>query len=129
VPAKAQLLGLGPKPDPPPVVIPTLQAPKNLSEPEQKLYDLVVKRFLSVFFPAAEYRVTTRITEVVGHHFKTEGKVLVEPGGARSSAPPARRSSPNGSARSRAEQDPIVQRMKEKFGAEIRTVIDYREKG
>ncbi len=57
-------------------IIPTLQAPKNLSEPEQKLYDLVVKRFLAVFFPAAEYLVTTRITEVVGHHFKTEGKVL-----------------------------------------------------
>ncbi|PMS20160.1 DNA topoisomerase III [Trinickia dabaoshanensis] len=61
-------------------IIPTLQAPKALSEPEQKLYDLVVKRFLAVFFPAAEYRVTTRVTEVVGHHFKTEGKVLVEPG-------------------------------------------------
>jgi DNA topoisomerase-3 len=61
-------------------IIPTLLAPKSLSEPEQKLYDLVVKRFLAVFFPAAEYRVTTRITEVVGHHFKTEGKVLVEPG-------------------------------------------------
>jgi len=30
--------------------------------------------------------------------------------------------------RGRAEQDPIVQRMREKFGAEIRTVIDYREK-
>ncbi|UXC35986.1 DNA topoisomerase III [Cupriavidus gilardii] len=61
-------------------IIPTLQAPKNLSEPEQKLYDLVVRRFLSVFFPAAEYQVTTRITEVAGHHFKTEGKVLVNPG-------------------------------------------------
>ncbi|MEA3121096.1 MAG: topoisomerase, partial [Paraburkholderia sp.] len=61
-------------------IIPTLQAPKSLSEPEQKLYDLVVKRFLAVFFPAAEYRVTTRITEVAGHQFKTEGKVLVEPG-------------------------------------------------
>ncbi|HDR9158721.1 DNA topoisomerase III [Burkholderia vietnamiensis] len=61
-------------------IIPTLQAPKSLSEPEQKLYDLVVKRFLAVFFPAAEFRVTTRITEVAGHHFKTEGKVLVEPG-------------------------------------------------
>ncbi|WP_411904663.1 DNA topoisomerase, partial [Salmonella enterica] len=45
-------------------IIPTLQAPKNLSEPEQKLYDLVVRRFLAVFFPAAEYQVTTRITEV-----------------------------------------------------------------
>jgi DNA topoisomerase-3 len=61
-------------------IIPTLQPPKNLSEPEQKLYDLVVKRFLAVFFPAAEFMVTTRITEVSGHQFKTEGKVLVAPG-------------------------------------------------
>ncbi|MEN7528122.1 DNA topoisomerase III [Cupriavidus sp. DL-D2] len=61
-------------------IIPTLQAPKNLSEPEQKLYDLVVRRFLAVFFPVAEFQVTTRITEVAGHHFKTEGKVLVNPG-------------------------------------------------
>ena len=61
-------------------IIPTLQAPKNLSEPEQKLYDLVVKRFLAVFFPPAEFLVTTRVTEVAGHQFKTEGKVLVSPG-------------------------------------------------
>ena len=61
-------------------IIPTLQTPKQLSEVEAKLYDLVVKRFLSIFFPAAEYLVTTRITEVEGHSFKTEGKVLVEPG-------------------------------------------------
>ena len=33
----------------------------------------------------------------------------------------------NGSSRARAEQEPVVQRMKEKFGAEIRTVIDYRK--
>jgi DNA polymerase III subunit gamma/tau len=56
-------------------------------------------------------------------------KMQVEPGGSPQAASPARRSSSNGSARSRAEQDPIVQRMQEKFGAEIRTVIDYREKG
>ena len=55
-------------------------------------------------------------------------KMQVEPGGAPPAASAPRRAS-NGSARSRAEQDPIVQRMKEKFGAEIRTVIDYREKG
>ncbi|MDQ3446125.1 MAG: DNA topoisomerase III [Pseudomonadota bacterium] len=61
-------------------IIPTLQTPKHLSEVEAKLYDLVVKRFLSIFFPAAEYLVTTRITEIEGHSFKTEGKVLVEPG-------------------------------------------------
>ena len=61
-------------------IIPTLQAPKHLSEPEQKLYDMVVKRFLAVFYPAAEYMVTTRITRVEGEPFKTEGKVLVNPG-------------------------------------------------
>jgi len=38
------------------------------------------------------------------------------------------RASSNGGGRSRVEQDPVVRRMKEKFGAEIRTVIDYREK-
>jgi len=61
-------------------IIPTQQAPKHLSEPEQKLYDMVVKRFLAVFYPAAEYMVTTRITRVEGEPFKTEGKVLVTPG-------------------------------------------------
>ena len=61
-------------------IIPTLETPKNLSEPEAKLYDLVVRRFLAVFYPAAEFKVTTRITEVSGHHFKTEGRVLVNPG-------------------------------------------------
>ncbi|MGV8804623.1 MAG: DNA topoisomerase III [Polaromonas sp.] len=61
-------------------IIPTLQAPSGLSETEQKLYDLVVRRFMSVFFPNAEYLVTTRISVAAGHSFKTEGKVLVKPG-------------------------------------------------
>jgi DNA topoisomerase-3 len=61
-------------------IVPTLQPPGVLSEAEQKIYDLVVRRFLAVFYPAAEYLVTTRITEVESHKFKTDGKVLVEPG-------------------------------------------------
>ncbi|WP_119964250.1 DNA topoisomerase III [Simplicispira lacusdiani] len=61
-------------------IIPTLQAPSGLSEAEQKLYDLVVRRFMAVFFPSAEYTVTTRISTAAGHSFKTEGKVLVKPG-------------------------------------------------
>ena len=61
-------------------IIPTLQAPSGLSEAEQKLYDLVVRRFMAVFFPSAEYTVTTRISTVAPHSFKTEGKVLVKPG-------------------------------------------------
>ncbi len=66
-------------------IIPTLQAPSGLSEAEQKIYDLVVRRFMAVFFPSAEFLVTTRITTVAptpaaSHNFKTEGKVLVKPG-------------------------------------------------
>jgi len=61
-------------------IIPTLQAPSGLSEAEQKVYDLVVRRFLAVFFPSAESMVTTRISEAAGHRFRTEGKVLVKPG-------------------------------------------------
>jgi len=61
-------------------IIPTLVAPKNLSEPEQKLYDMVTKRFLAIFYPAAEFLVTTRITRVEGEPFKSEGKVMVKAG-------------------------------------------------
>ncbi len=65
-------------------IIPTLQAPKSLSEIEAKLYDMVVKRFLAVFFPAAEFMVTTRISTVAAegkeYKFQTNGKVMVKPG-------------------------------------------------
>jgi DNA topoisomerase-3 len=61
-------------------IIPTLQLPKQLNEAEAKIYDMVVRRFLAVFYPAAEFLQTTRITTVTEHSFKTEGKVLVNPG-------------------------------------------------
>jgi DNA topoisomerase-3 len=65
-------------------IIPTLQPPKSLTEIELKLYDMVVKRFLAVFYPSAEFMVTTRISTVaVGdaeHKFQTNGKVLVNAG-------------------------------------------------
>lgn len=62
-------------------IIPTLQTVKTgLSEAELKVYDLVVRRFMAVFYPAAQFDVTTRISKVDGDHFKTEGKVLIEPG-------------------------------------------------
>ncbi|KQV91583.1 DNA topoisomerase III [Rhizobacter sp. Root1221] len=65
-------------------IIPTLQAPKSLTEIEAKLYDMVVKRFLAVFYPSAEFLVTTRISTVAvagkQHNFQTNGKVMVKPG-------------------------------------------------
>jgi DNA topoisomerase-3 len=61
-------------------IIPTLEAPSGLSEAEQKVYDLVVRRFMAVFYPSAEYLVTTRHTVVKNHTFQSNGKVLVNPG-------------------------------------------------
>ena len=61
-------------------IIPTQQPPSGLSEAEQKLYDLVVRRFMAVFYPAAEYQVTTRWSVVGEHRFRSDGKVLVKEG-------------------------------------------------
>ena len=54
-------------------------------------------------------------------------RLKVISGGAPKSAP-RNPVSTNGGGRGRAEQDAVVRRMKEKFGAEIRTIIDYKEK-
>ena len=61
-------------------ITPTLESPDKLDDIERKVYDMVAKRFLSVFYPAAEFEVTTRITRVENEPFKTEGKILVSPG-------------------------------------------------
>jgi len=61
-------------------IIPTSLAPKHLSEAEAKIYDLVTKRFLAVFFPAAEFQITTRITRIDGEPFKSEGRIMVRAG-------------------------------------------------
>ncbi len=61
-------------------IIPTGASPDKLDEYEMKLYDLVARRFIAVFYPPAKYEVTKRITTVEGEKFKTDGKVLIEPG-------------------------------------------------
>ena len=71
----------------------------------------------------ARRMITAAATGALGRPMKL--KVL--PGGTPQTPPPTQSAS-NGGGRSRAEQDPVVRRMKEKFGAEIRTIIDYREK-
>jgi DNA polymerase III subunit gamma/tau len=55
-------------------------------------------------------------------------KLVVLPGGTMQEAPARSSRTSNGSGRGRAEQDPVVKRMQEKFGAEIRTIIDYKDK-
>ena len=63
-------------------IIPTPLAPRpgSLSDAETRLHDLVVRRFLSAFYPPAHYLVTTRITSLGTLHFRCEGRVLLEAG-------------------------------------------------
>jgi DNA polymerase-3 subunit gamma/tau len=71
----------------------------------------------------AKRLLTATASQILGRPVK----LRVVPGSEVQPAPTIRRAS-NGGGRSRVEQDPVVRRMQEKFGAEIRTVIDYREK-
>ena len=61
-------------------IIPTGVAPKALDEAQQKIFDLVSRRFIAVFYPAAQFEVTTRLTRVEDEVFKTDGKVIKDPG-------------------------------------------------
>ena len=61
-------------------IIPTTSAAKHLDDAEGKIFDMVARRFVAVFFPAAEFDVTTRFSQVAQRRFKTEGKVLTAPG-------------------------------------------------
>ncbi len=47
---------------------------------QQKIYDMIVRRFIAVFFPAAQFEVTTRITRVEKDAFRTDGKIITDPG-------------------------------------------------
>ncbi len=61
-------------------ILPTLRKASGLNPDEKKLYDLIVRRFLSQFYPPAEYKVHTVLTEVEGEMFKTTVKQLLEIG-------------------------------------------------
>lgn len=61
-------------------IIPTTLLPTKLSEPESKIYQMVVQRFLAVFFPAAVFLNTKRYSVVENETFLTEGKILLEAG-------------------------------------------------
>jgi DNA topoisomerase III len=61
-------------------IVPTGTAPSGLDDKEQRIYELVAKRFIAVFYPAAQFEDTTRITRVEGEAFKTTGRIIVDPG-------------------------------------------------
>jgi DNA topoisomerase-3 len=61
-------------------IIPTGVSPKTLDEFELKIYEMVARRFVAVFYPAAQFEVTTRITRVEAEAFKSDGKIIIDPG-------------------------------------------------
>ncbi|MBR5335339.1 MAG: DNA topoisomerase 3 [Bacteroidaceae bacterium] len=61
-------------------IIPTGVYPQGLTDIEKKVYDLVVRHFIAVFYPECKFRSTTVLGESAGVEFKTTGKVITSPG-------------------------------------------------
>ncbi len=61
-------------------IIPTGQKPGALSDAEQKVFDLIAKRFISVFYPDCKFEQTTVMGKVDNVDFKTTGKVILDYG-------------------------------------------------
>ena len=61
-------------------IIPTGVVPQNLTNMEQHVYDLVARRFISVFYPDCKFSTTTVLGEVDGIEFKATGKEILDPG-------------------------------------------------
>lgn len=61
-------------------IIPTGVIPQNLSDAEQKVFDLVARRFIGVFLPDCKFSTTTVLGEVNEIEFKVTGKEILEPG-------------------------------------------------
>lgn len=62
-------------------IVPTgKKATENLPPDEAKVYDLVARRFLAVFFPAARFENTTVVTAVGDETFLSRGRVVLESG-------------------------------------------------
>lgn len=52
----------------------------HMSNEERKIYDLVVRRFISVLYPAFEYEQTTMRASAAGQNFAARGKIILSPG-------------------------------------------------
>ncbi len=86
-------------------IMPTMKKPQGLSPDEKKLYDLIVKRFLSHFYPAAEYKVHTVLTEVERESFKTTVKQLLSLGWKIIYAGDQEKKSPKDGAKNKDKED------------------------
>ena len=61
-------------------IIPTGQHPQNLTDMERRVFDLIARRFIAVFYPDCKFATTTVLGEVESIEFKVTGKQILEPG-------------------------------------------------
>ena len=61
-------------------IIPTGVVPRELTDMEKRVFDLIARRFIAVFYPDCKFATTTVIGETDGIEFKTTGKQILEPG-------------------------------------------------
>ena len=61
-------------------IIPTGVYPQNLTESERKVFDLIARRFIAVFYPECKVATTTVFGQVDSIEFKTSGKQILDPG-------------------------------------------------
>lgn len=61
-------------------IIPTGVHPQNLTDMEKRVFDLVARRFIAVFYPDCKFSTTTVLGEVDQIEFKVTGKQILEPG-------------------------------------------------
>jgi DNA topoisomerase-3 len=61
-------------------IIPTGQYPQGLSEVEQRVFDLVARHFIGVFYPDCKFSTTTVMGEAAKIEFKVTGKQILAPG-------------------------------------------------
>ena len=61
-------------------IIPTGVPPQNLTDMERRVFDLIARRFIAVFYPDCKISTTTVMGEVDGIEFKVTGKQILEPG-------------------------------------------------
>lgn len=61
-------------------IIPTGQHPQSLTDMERRVFDLIARRFIAVFYPDCKFATTTVVGEVEQIEFKTSGKQILDPG-------------------------------------------------
>ena len=61
-------------------IIPTGQVPNGLTDVEKKVYDLIARRFIAVFYPDCKFATTSVTGKVDKIEFKTSGKEILDPG-------------------------------------------------